>query len=201
MSNKIISFSENSGLTDNQRLGIDPIFLDISLKTYKNPYININASAYYKNIQQEESENVFHDEEFSRKLVIQTMYDNSKEIEAKNELNKSKEDQIQNLKNIQSIQNSLHNIFTWIPGERILNPEFGSNLRKILYNGITQFNKEQIGAEIKMSISKWEPRVSIEKIIDKGTINDTENNTVHLEIVYSIPELNNSKLYSYTYKT
>jgi len=33
---------------------------------------------------------------------------------------------VNNLRDITAIQNSLKNIFTWIPGERILLPEFGS---------------------------------------------------------------------------
>lgn len=106
---------------------------------------------------------------------------------------------VANLKDIEAIKNSLHNIFTWIPGERILNPEFGCNLRRLLYNGITEFNKEQIAAEVRQSVSKWEPRVKIEKIVDVGTIDDTENNTVCLDIIFSIPELNNGQFYKIPY--
>ena len=68
---------------------------------------------------------------------------------------------IGNLVNVNAIKNSLHQIFTWIPGERILLPEFGSNLRKLLYEGITDFNVERIMAEIRHCISEWEPRVEI----------------------------------------
>jgi len=39
--------------------------------------------------------------------------------------------------NVKAIFDSLHNIFTWTPGERILLPEFGSRLRSLLYEGIT----------------------------------------------------------------
>jgi len=46
------------------------------------------------------------------------------------------------LANVNAIRNSLHNIFSWIPGERVLLPEFGSNLRKLLYEGITDYNVE-----------------------------------------------------------
>ena len=100
--------------------------------------------------------------------------------------------------NVKAVQNSLHNIFTWIPGERILNPEFGSILYKYLYNGITDYNTEQIMAEIRKCISEWEPRVQLEEVRNISTIDDTENNTIHLEIIYTIPSLNNEQ-YSYTY--
>lgn len=96
---------------------------------------------------------------------------------------------VNNLRDIAAIQNSLKNIFTWIPGERILLPEFGSQLRKLLYEGITDYNVERIAAEIRRSISEWEPRVSVQDIVNVSTVNDTEDNTVHLQVLYTIPGL------------
>lgn len=60
--------------------------------------------------------------------------------------------------NVRAVRNSLHNIFTWIPGERILLPEFGSRLYTLLYEGITQLTEEQIIAEIRSCVTEWEPR-------------------------------------------
>lgn len=100
--------------------------------------------------------------------------------------------------NVRAVQNSLHNIFSWLPGERILNPEFGNTLYKYLYSGITDYNTEQIIAEIQHCISEYEPRVSINQIVNVSTVEDTENNTIHLEIIYSIPTLNEQQ-YSYMY--
>ena len=102
---------------------------------------------------------------------------------------------LQKLVNVNVIKNSIHNIFTWTPGERILNPEFGSNLRKLLYEGITDFNQEQIIAEIRHSISQWEPRVQIDNIVKLTTVEDREDNTVHLRIIYSIPSLSREQYY------
>lgn len=96
---------------------------------------------------------------------------------------------IDKLINVDAIKNSLNNIFTWSQGERILIPEFGSRLRKLLYNGITDYNVENINAEIRQTISKWEPRISIVDIINIQNESDYEDNTVHLEIIYTIPTL------------
>ena len=52
--------------------------------------------------------------------------------------------------NAVAVKRAIHNIFAWIPGQRILNPEFGSNLRQYLYEGITDYNTEQIMSEIRM---------------------------------------------------
>lgn len=97
---------------------------------------------------------------------------------------------------VRAVQGSIHNIFTWIPGERILNPEFGSNLRKLLYEGITQFNVEQIMAEIRHCVSTWEPRVQITRVVNIGTSEDTEDNVVHIDVQYTIPGLTQNQVYS-----
>lgn len=100
--------------------------------------------------------------------------------------------------NVKAVMNSLRNIFTWIPGERILNPEFGETLSKHLYQGITQFNVEQIMSEIKRLSSRWEPRVNIVNVVNVSDVDDTEDNTVHLEIVFTIPGLSDEQ-YTYSY--
>lgn len=60
--------------------------------------------------------------------------------------------------NVKAVRNSIHNIFTWIPGERILLPEFGSRLYLMLYEGITPLTEERIIAEIRSCMTEWEPR-------------------------------------------
>lgn len=95
--------------------------------------------------------------------------------------------------NVKAVQRSIHNIFSWTPGERVLNPEFGSNLRKYLYEGITPYNTEQIMAEIRHCFDAWEPRAKLEQVINRTNVNDVENNTVVIDIVYSIPSLTNEQ--------
>ena len=102
--------------------------------------------------------------------------------------------------NVQAVRNSLRNIFTWIPGERILLPEFGSQLKMLLYEGITPLTEERIIAEIRGVILEWEPRVQIVDIRNVSNIDDTEDNTIHIEVVFTIPSLSDEQyIYSFTY--
>ena len=105
-----------------------------------------------------------------------------------------------NIDDVQAINNSLNNIFNWTQGERILEPEFGTRLRVLLYNGITEDTTEQIISEIRNAVSTWEPRVRIESIDNMTTIEDVENNTVRIRIIYTIVALTNSPRYSFTYE-
>lgn len=110
--------------------------------------------------------------------------------------NKESDWKISRTEDLNAVKNSLHQIFSWIPGERILNPEFGSNLRKLLYEGITDFNVEQIMAEIRHCVTEWEPRVQIQKVVNASGIDDTEDNTVRIEVVYTVPGLTGNQLYA-----
>ena len=92
----------------------------------------------------------------------------------------------------------MHNIFTWRPGERILNPEFGSRLYTLLYEAITPETEERIMAEIRHCVSEWEPRVVIIDVRDVSTIDETEDNTIHLEIIFTIPLLSDEQ-YAYSF--
>ena len=102
--------------------------------------------------------------------------------------------------NVQAVKNALRNIFTWVPGERILLPEFGSKLHMLLYEGITQLTEERIIAEIKGCVTEWEPRAQIVDIRNTSTVDNTEDNTICIDVVFVIPSLSNEQyIYSFTY--
>ena len=88
--------------------------------------------------------------------------------------------------NVEAVKNSLRNIFSWQQGERILDPEFGSRLKEYLYQGLTQFNIEQIISEINRVVLYYEPRVTITEIRNITSIDDQENNIVRLDIIYKV---------------
>ena len=105
---------------------------------------------------------------------------------------------IQKNVNANAVRKALHNIFTWVPGERILNPEFGSRLYTLLYEGITPLTEERIVAEIRHCVSEWEPRASIVEIRNISNIDDTEDNTIHIEVIFTINGLDD-KQYAYSF--
>ena len=124
----------------------------------------------------------------------------SKSAVDNNSINKSFSLKVSKSVNVQAVKNSIRNIFTWIPGERILLPEFGSKLYSLLYEGITPLTEEQIIAEIRQCVSEWEPRVNIVEIRNVSTVDDTEDNTIQIDVVFTIPSLDDEQyIYSFTY--
>lgn len=63
-----------------------------------------------------------------------------------------------------AIRNSIFNIITTIPGQRILNPNFGVNLQKYLFLTVSETTARNIGNDILNAVSKFEPRVKVQNI-------------------------------------
>jgi phage baseplate assembly protein W len=75
--------------------------------------------------------------------------------------------QINDLKldyDINAIKNSLTNLFTTTPGEKVLNPEYGLDLRQYLFLPATKDVAKAIRDEIYMQTARFEPRVKISNI-------------------------------------
>lgn len=90
---------------------------------------------------------------------------------------------------VNAVKGAVKNIFTWIPGERILIPDFGNTIRKYLYEGITDLNSEQIVSECQMLMTKWEPRAIIDRLFKKDSIEEQENNQVSIIMIWHVAGL------------
>ena len=96
-------------------------------------------------------------------------------------------------KDVDAVKGAVKNIFTWIPGERILIPDFGNTIRKYLYEGITDLNSEQIVSECQMLMTKWEPRAVIDRLFKKDSVEETENNQITVFMIWHVAGLPDMK--------
>ena len=86
-----------------------------------------------------------------------------------------------------AVMNSIKNIFTTTPGEKILNPLFGVNLTRWLFEPISEFNGREIGEAIVSGINRFEPRVQLNNV---SVIVDEEQSLYEITLVLTIPSLN-----------
>ena len=87
------------------------------------------------------------------------------------------------LKNEAAIARSLRNIIFTSPGEKFFNPDFGSNISKVLFENIDEISAIQIKEEIELSIKNFEPRVRLTEV----EINPNyDNNQFDVTINYRI---------------
>ena len=87
------------------------------------------------------------------------------------------------IKNVNAITRSIRNIVLTTPGEKFFDPDFGSNVSKLLFENVDDITASQIQEEIEFSISNYEPRV---KLIDVQVIADNDNASFDTIITYEV---------------
>jgi phage baseplate assembly protein W len=90
-------------------------------------------------------------------------------------------------KDLDAIKNSIFNLFTTIPGEKILNPTYGLNLLQFIFTGITEESSRVMGDLIVKGIGKYEPRLKITKVY---IFPDIDEQTYQIGLKLDVPSLN-----------
>jgi phage baseplate assembly protein W len=89
--------------------------------------------------------------------------------------------------NAAAVINSIKNILTTSPGEKLLNPLFGVDLRDYLFEPVTETRAFFIGTDLYDGLTIQEPRITIERI-DIVAVPDESQYEISLNI--TIPSLN-----------
>lgn len=76
-------------------------------------------------------------------------------------------------------------IFTGI-GERVMEPEFGTRIKYMLFEPLTTLAYETIKNEILNSTSRYIPEIKVDNILFGDTVEDAENNRVSMRIDFSL---------------
>tara|TARA_R110001599_G_scaffold110523_3_gene274475 strand:- start:13574 stop:14050 length:477 start_codon:yes stop_codon:yes gene_type:complete len=93
--------------------------------------------------------------------------------------------------NFEAIKNSLINLITTFPGQKILNPEFGMNFGDLLFLPVSKARATVVGETINNTVAGFEPRIQISFI---EVTADIEKQEYELDIEITIPEFNNKPL-------
>ena len=94
---------------------------------------------------------------------------------------------IQVSENLGAIKNSLFNLFTTMPGQKILNPLFGLNLTQYLFTSISTTQARIIGESILTGVRRFESRVKIRNINVEPNYDENQYN---IFMIIDVPSLN-----------
>lgn len=114
-------------------------------------------------------------------LDIITKYTKNDEVSKKNEITDIVSDV-----NYDAINNSIYNILSTSPGQKILNPEFGLNFSQWLFTNMSENGALVITQTITHQINAYEPRVTLEHV---SVIPDYEQNQYNIIIKYNINQI------------
>ena len=94
---------------------------------------------------------------------------------------------IQGLYDIQAVKNSIVNCFLTTPGQKILNPEFGIDLRRFLFTPVSTNTTYFIQRDIQINLPKMEPRV---QVVDVSVTADVDEQQYNIVLQINCPQLN-----------
>jgi len=94
---------------------------------------------------------------------------------------------IDELQDGQSVINSIKNILTTTPGQKLLNPGLGLDFRSYLFEPVNTTTSYFLGHYIYNNLGVQEPRVRLESIVIEGS---PDENQYDIEISFSVPKLN-----------
>jgi hypothetical protein len=85
---------------------------------------------------------------------------------------------------LEQSKSNIKNLLLTLKGERVSQPEFGSNLKKILFEPYDDSIQDKIRSEIKESVSKWLPYINISKV---DVSQDVEvPNKIYVSMTYAL---------------
>ena len=87
----------------------------------------------------------------------------------------------------ESVINSIKNILTTTPGQKLLNPTFGLDFRSYLFEPVNTTTSFFLGQFIYSNLGIQEPRIELGAVIIEG---NPDENQYDVEISFSIPKLN-----------
>ena len=97
------------------------------------------------------------------------------------------------LKDEDAIKRAVLNLFAYEAGEKFFNPDFGSNIRKLLFEPVDFVSAGFIQDEARRLIATYEPRI---RILDLTVVADPDNNSFEMQLQYNIPD-KSQKLFAF----
>lgn len=92
-----------------------------------------------------------------------------------------------------AIVRSLANILVTSPGQKLLNPTFGLDLRRFLFTSVSPRIGFLLGLEFTQKLPMFEPRIKVEGVIVTSLPDD---NSYNVDVSFSIPLLSNDKKFT-----
>lgn len=93
---------------------------------------------------------------------------------------------IDELQDGQAVINSVKNILTTTPGQKLLNPTLGLDFRSYLFEPVNTTTSFFLAQFIYNNLGVQEPRINLEGVKIEGI---EDQNQYNIEITYSIPKL------------
>ena len=91
-----------------------------------------------------------------------------------------------NYTTLDQARTNIINLLLTHKGERFMQPAFGTNLRRFLFDQSTERLQDAVKNELLSTIKFWLPYVNVENIETRRTIDDINSYTIAVSITFSV---------------
>jgi len=91
-----------------------------------------------------------------------------------------------NYTTLDQARTNIVNLLLTHKGERFMQPEFGTNLRRFLFRQNTQNLEDDVREDLLQAIKFWLPYVKVETIDIDRSVQNIEQYTIHVAITFSV---------------
>lgn len=114
-------------------------------------------------------------------------FDLTSEVSFNNQLNKQEYlKDLSVLYDIEAIKNSIVTAFLTSPGDKILSPLYGVDLRQYIFEPVDDFTADIIQEDIESKLPRMEPRITVK---DVEVIGDEDANSYYINLQIDVPSL------------
>lgn len=104
---------------------------------------------------------------------------------------------VESVYDAEAIKQSLYMLFSTSPGERIMEPEYGCDLKPLAFERLTLSLETQMKNDIRKAIETFESRIDIKSIILEYA--NGVDGCINIQVDYSIKANNRSHTMTYPY--
>jgi len=121
-------------------------------------------------------------------LYKDVAFDLSSDVSFNNQLNKIEYlNDVLPLYDIEAVKNSVKTAFLTAPGQKILNPTYGVDLRQYVFEPVDEFTADIIKDDISVKLPQMEPRTTL---VNVEVIGDEDAQTYYIFMQIDVPSLN-----------
>ena len=91
--------------------------------------------------------------------------------------------------NVQAVKRALRNLLMTDVGERMFQPNYGCNIRKVLFEEVSAVNTTLLKSHIQDAIANYEPRVRVQEIV---VVANQDAHSYEIAIVFQV--INNTNI-------
>ena len=98
---------------------------------------------------------------------------------------------LKDLRDAEDLKQALYNLFSTMPGQKLLNPYFGLNLSHYCFNPINKITADHIARSILIETPRQDGRINIAQL---QVIGDIAMNTYHVTFTLILPSKQSSEI-------